>query len=305
MKLLILIFVGLLSSIGFAMKAEVGESSPKEITIGFLPQGDLAIGKKGALALAQALQDELNLTVNIFVSKNYVGLVEAMKSKKIDFAFLPSLAYVFAEKNAGAKVLLKTVWEEPFYYSLLVTKKSSAIQSPKDLAGKRIAFVDEKSASGYLYPQVMFKKMKFDTKKFKKIIFSGSHKSSVALFDNNEVDAIAIFADDKKGKISALTKYTSQGSIKDSIKGSTMDQLKILWVSEPIPNDPFCVRQDFYDQYPKLTHSLMFSLIDIVDKLKRESEISEFVGGKGFVPATSRQYDPVREMVRELDLKLQ
>lgn len=271
------------------------QSNPSAITIGFLPGGDVTETKNGAVAIAQALQDDLGISVNVFISKNYAGLAEAMKNKKIDFAFFTAMSYVVAEKEAGAKVLLKNVWVEPFYYSTILTKKKSPIKKVEDLKGRRVAFVDEKSTSGYLYPQAYLKKKKFDLGTLKDQKMSGSHSQSVDALDKGEVDAIAVFADDKEGKINAYQKYS---------KTKNPDQeIRVLWTSEPIPNDPFCVRQDFYEKYPKLTHNLMFSLIDVVEKLKDKKEVQKLVGTKGFMPATSKQYDPVRDVVKEMGLQ--
>ena len=268
--------------------------APREITIGILPGGDPEVAKRGYLEIAKALQTELQIPVNVYLSKNYSGLIEAMKTKKVDFAFFTAMTYVFAEKEAGAKVLLKKVWNEPFYYSIILSKKKSGIKTVDGLKNKRFGFVDEKSTSGYLYPKVLMKKKKVEPKETK---FSGSHSQSIVWLDQGEVDAVAVFSDDKEGKGSAYVKYSKSPQ--------PVQQVRVLWVSDPIPNDPFCVRQDFYDQYPKLTHNLMFALIDVVDKLKSSSkDVKETVGAQGFIPATQRQYDPVREMVKELDLHL-
>ncbi|MEZ0392472.1 MAG: phosphate/phosphite/phosphonate ABC transporter substrate-binding protein [Pseudobdellovibrionaceae bacterium] len=268
--------------------------APREITIGILPGGDPEVAKRGYLEIAKALQTELQIPVNVYLSKNYSGLIEAMKTKKVDFAFFTAMTYVFAEKEAGAKVLLKKVWNEPFYYSIILSKKKSGIKTVEGLKNKRFGFVDEKSTSGYLYPKVLMKKKKVEPKETK---FSGSHSQSIVWLDQGEVDAVAVFSDDKEGKGSAYVKYSKSPQ--------PVQQVRVLWVSDPIPNDPFCVRQDFYDQYPKLTHNLMFALIDVVDKLKSSSkDVKETVGAQGFIPATQRQYDPVREMVKELDLHL-
>jgi phosphonate transport system substrate-binding protein len=267
------------------------EGTPNSITVGFTPSGDPQVLRSGALEIAKALQEELHIPVNVYISKNYTGLVEAMKTKKVDFAFLTAMSYVFAEKEAGAKVLLKQVWEQPFYYSVILTKKNSKLKTLDNLNGKRIAFVDEKSTSGYLYPQVQMKKRKIIPSEKK---FSGSHTQSVAWLDQSEVDAIAVFANDKKGQSNAYLKYSKEKNPEKKVQ--------ILWVSEPIPNDPFSVRQDFYDQYPKTTHNLMFALIDVVDKLKSNKDVKETIGAQGFIPATQKQYDSVREVVRELDL---
>ncbi|MGZ5278462.1 MAG: phosphate/phosphite/phosphonate ABC transporter substrate-binding protein [Pseudobdellovibrionaceae bacterium] len=269
------------------------ETAPKEITIGFLPGGNAEVIKKGSVEVAKALQEELGIRVNVYLSKNYTGLIEAMKAKKVDFAMFTAMAYVFAEKEAGAKVLLKKVWAEPFYYSAILTKKNSAFKNINQLQTARMGFVEEKSTSGYLYPQVWFKKNKIELKARQ---FSGSHFASVQALDEGQVDVIAVFANDKKGLDNAYIKYSK---VSDAAK-----QVRVLWVSDPIPNDPFCVRQDYYDQYPKLTHNLMFALIDVVDKLRSNKDVMETVGAQGFVPATQRQYDPVREMVKELGLQL-
>jgi phosphonate transport system substrate-binding protein len=190
-------------------------------------------------------------------------------------------------------VLLKRIWAEPFYYSIIIAKKDSGLKKLEDLKGKRIAYVDPKSGSGYLYPQLLFKKKGWTDKNFSEVKFSGSHSASVEMLENKQVDAIAIFADDTEGVNSAWTKFSKEGKIANN-------STKILWKSEPIPNDPFCVRQEFYDKYPKVVHNLMFALIDAVDSLKDNKEITNILGAKGFMPATSRQYDPVRELVKEL-----
>jgi phosphonate transport system substrate-binding protein len=285
-------FLKWLFAIYFILLVNVAQA----ITIGFLPGGDQETVKKGAVLIAQALQDNLNIPVTVYFSKDYSGLIEAMKAKKVDFAFFTAATYILAEKDAGAKVLLKKIWDEPFYHSAILTLKKSKINKINDLKGKRLAFVDQKSTSGALYPQLMFKKQKISLESFKEIKYTGSHLQSVAALDAGEVDAIAVFADDRKGIKNAYAKYSK------AEKAGT--NFNVLWVSEPIPNDPFCVRQDFYDKDPKLVHSLMFSLIDVVELLKDKKEIREVVGAAGLVPATQKQYDTVREMVQELGIQL-
>jgi phosphonate transport system substrate-binding protein len=280
-----------------APTAPAAIEKPAAVTIGFIPGGDVEGTKRGALLIAEAVQQELKIPVNVYLSRNYASLIEAMKEKKVDFAFFNAVTFVLAEKKAGAKVLLKKVWNEPYYYSMILVKKSSGITSLKALKGKKIAFVDEDSSSGYLYPLQHLKKVGMELKDFKAVEFTGSHSESVTLLDHGKVDAIAVFSNDKRPSRSAYVKYSK-------IKNPG-NEIRVLWTSPQIPNDPFCVRQDFYDHYTKLTHELMFALIDIVDKLKDKKEIQDFVGAKGFVPATTRQYDSVREIVKELNLKLE
>lgn len=283
------VFASLLTSFSTPCLADE-EQLPKSITVGINPGGNPENVKKQGLKFAEILQNELNIPVNIFLPKDYEGLIEAMKTKKVDFGFFSSLSFVYAEERANAKVLLKKVWASPFYYSAIIVPHASKIQSVADLKGKKVAFVDENSTSGYLYPLVMLQKKGIDTKDFKFTKFSRNHSASVALLEKSEVDAIAVFSDDKMATSGAWTKFATKKNQK----------YRAIWVSEPIPNDPFCVRQDFYNQFPKFTHSLMFAILDIFDKNK--NSLGELLGSQDLMLATSRQYDPVREMVKTLNL---
>ncbi|MNL77459.1 hypothetical protein D3C87_2036460 [compost metagenome] len=48
----------------------------------------------------------------------------------------------------------------------------------------------------------------------------------------------------------------------------------------------------------------MFSLIELSQSEKDRSKYSEILGSHDLMPATSKQYDPVREMVKELNIEL-
>lgn len=268
------------------------EKAPSEITVGVIPGGSPEILREQSVALAKELQAKINIPVNIYISKNYAGLVEAMKTKKVDFAFFSSSTYVFAEQQAQAKVLLKKVWNQPYYYSVVIVPAKSKIKKLEDLKGKTLAFVDDESSSGYLYPKVALRKKGLEDKSFKEIIFSGNHKASVELLENKKVDAAAVFSNDNKGLEGAWVKFGAK------------EKYRIIWKSAPIPNDPFCVRQDFYDEYPKITHTLMFAMIDILDQATDKNIYSEILGTQTLMPATSRQYDPVKEMVKALNIEL-
>lgn len=290
-KLIIQIILFFCSLVLFA--ADIPEDIPEEITIGITPGGNPEIVKKQGIELASELQNSLGIKINVYISKDYNTLIEAMKEKKVDFAFLTALSFVYAEKTAHAKVLLKKVYSEPFYFSALVTKQKSKISRLIDLKGKSIAFVDSKSTSGYLYPKAHLKKMNFQDSDFKKIIYSGNHSQSVKLLEDGTVDVIAVFSDNKKGSEGAWTKFSNKKSL-----------FKVLWVSEPIPTDPITVRQDFYDKYPNVAHSVMVNIIDIFEKNKPLKKFNEILGEKELMPATSKQYDPVREVIKNLDIEI-
>ena len=264
-------------------------SAPTTVTIGYIPGEAAADLKARGEELAALLQKRTGIKLQTYVGTSYGDLVQKMSEKKIDFAFLSALSFVEVEKQANVRVLLKKVWEQGYYHSVLMVPKASKIRRPLDLKGKRIAFVDEKSASGYLYPLVFLRGLGLDPQKDIKSVFSGGHDKSVELLKKGEVDAIAVFANDAKGRDSAWTHHKGR-----------MGEVRVIWSSAAIPNDPFCVRADFYERYPKTTHDLMFGLIEMNEDPTAGPELKRLLGVQGLMLATSQQYEPVREMSKQL-----
>lgn len=281
MKLLIAVFTLCFPILLFA--------APKQIRIGFIPGDNPASLKVKADQFAKLLTKEVGIPVKAYISPDYLSLAKAMKEGKVDFAFFTAATFVQAEKEIKLKVLLKKVFSAPYYYSVLLTKAESSIKKIEDLKGKKVAFVDEKSASGYLYPMVMLREKGIDSKQFfNQILFSGNHERSVELLKNGEVDGIAVFADDSENKTGAISKY---------LGAEAVAKYRLLWSSEPIPNDPLCVRDEFYQANTKITHDVMFALIEASERWPKEQELMKYLGVQQMTFATSKQYEPVRAMM--------
>jgi phosphonate transport system substrate-binding protein len=277
MKYVIGLIISFLGSIAW--------SAPKEITIGLIPGNGIEMQAK-AEELAKVLQERLKVGVNIYIPKKYENLIQAMKSKKVDFAFYTAMSFVYAEKEANAKVLLKSVWDKPFYYSTIVTKPGSKITSLKDLKGKRIGYVDEKSTSGFLLPSLELRRQGIN-KEDVKIIYTQNHKSSIDMLQKDEVDAIAVFANDAKGKKGAWETYYPEKKLK----------MKTLWVSEALPTDPFTVRQDFFDKNTDFSYDVMMSFLELPGLSKTRNILKDTIGVTKMVTANSSQYDPIRKLI--------
>lgn len=281
------------SSSSSAPKALADADGPwKEpvIRLGFLPGEGAADLKLKGDDLAKMIGKKTGIEVRPYIGTSYSDLIEKIAQKKVDIAFLSALSYVEAESQVGLRVLLKKVWDKGFYYSVILADSRSSIKTLKDLKGKRMAFVDKKSASGYLYPLTALAKAGLRVPEdFKSIVYSGSHDQSVHALKVKATDAIAVFSNDPKGKDSAWTQH--QGAMKD---------VRAVWGSAAIPNDPLCVRNDFYEMNPKLTHDFMFGLIELNEDPQLGAEFRRLLGIKSLMTATSGQYEPVREMHRAM-----
>ena len=240
-----------------------------------------------------SLGQKIDRNIVVKVAKDYSELVELIKMGKVDFAFFSPLNFIDAEKTSELKVLLKKVYDDSeFYYSTIVVRKDSSFKKLKDLKGKRVAFVDPKSTSGFLYPQVLFKKEGVALTDIK-YEFSGTHKLSMTMLDEKKVDAVAVWgAEPEKG----TGAWTEEPFAKD---GKT--KFRAISYSDPIPNDAFVVRKEFYDREPSLVLRVMEKMIELGEG--SNNILKEVFGMNRLATATSRHYDSVRQMSEILNQK--
>lgn len=233
---------------------------------------------------AASLEKVTGLQVEFVVSKDYEDLVKQFKDGKVDFAFFSPVNFITAEKDAGAKVLLKKVYgESEFYYSALIVKNDSNIKTVIELKGKKIAFVDPQSTSGYLYPLVSLKNAGITLKDIE-YKFEGTHdKAVLALVESRSV-AAAVWANDPVSPSGAWTAHETESQ-----------KFRVLSWSEPIPNDAFAVRSEFYQKHPDLVFKVMEGLIVMSDT--SDKSLKKAFNTDRMTTATSRHYDSVRNII--------
>src|SRR5690349_19402225 len=74
------------------------------IRFGVEPYEDSAVLAPAYQPLADALGKSLGCTVELNITDNYTAEIEAMRNGKLDIAEFGPLAYVFAQKIAGAEL---------------------------------------------------------------------------------------------------------------------------------------------------------------------------------------------------------
>ncbi|MBA3868493.1 MAG: phosphate/phosphite/phosphonate ABC transporter substrate-binding protein [Anaerolineae bacterium] len=148
------------------------------------------------------LERTLAVKVQDFKADTYNEVIEGMRADKVDAFEVGPLSYLLAAKVAGAEAIAVANYSttvdlkrNPGYYSLMFTVKGSGIASIDDLEGKRIAFSELASTSGYLIPvnDVMTakgfdKKNQLDTF-FDKVVLTGSHPDTILSVSHEKTDA--------------------------------------------------------------------------------------------------------------------
>ncbi|MBC7742420.1 MAG: phosphate/phosphite/phosphonate ABC transporter substrate-binding protein [Bdellovibrionaceae bacterium] len=252
-------------------------------------QGLAENGKK----LQAYFKKDLNLEVAVELPLSYIAVVEAFGSKRADAAIINTFGYVLANEKYGVEARLKLMNRgRDEYYGQIIARVDGP-QTIKQLNGKKFAYVDPASTSGYVLPLRLFKQEKINIKEH---IFAGRHDAVVTAVYQKQVDAGATF----------YTPPDDDGTPKDArmlVKiqyPDVFDKIKILKLTGPIPNDPVAFRKDLPEEMK----------VKIADSLKKYIKTED--GAKvllamyhitDFKSASDKDYDKVREYLKDLNRK--
>src|SRR5262249_19613157 len=107
-------------------------------------------------AFGAALGKLVGMPVRVTVASDYAAVIEALRNKTADLAFVHPVGYVLANREAKAQIIAKDRWHGNTSYTARIwVRKDSGLKTLEELRGKTIAFVDPASSSGYVYPMVM------------------------------------------------------------------------------------------------------------------------------------------------------
>jgi phosphonate transport system substrate-binding protein len=267
-------------AVGFAPAAE----TPKQLVMAITPSNIPTELFKAGEVFAAELAKKVGIPLKVYMPTDYLGVVEALRNRTADMAFVHPAGYVFANREAKARIVAVDVWHgKTSYTARFYIRKDSGITSLEGLRGKTIAFVDPGSTSGYVYPMVMLIKKGLVTNRdpktfFKDAMFAGTHEAALLALLNGSVDAVASFD------------LAPQQYLKEKEK---VERISYVAETEPIPEAGMCVREGLDPSLvKKITESLMaFNAPEYRPVLK------DFYGIDGFAQARDSDYNPVREAI--------
>ena len=256
------------------------------LTVGLIPSEDSRAMIANSQAMMDMLSKALGMPVKPFVAADYNGVIEALRSGRLDVAYLGPFSYVLGTTIAPIEAFAVAETKKAgrsYYYSQIVARKDSGIKTVNDLKGKTFAFVDPSSTSGHLFPKAGLIKAGFnpDTD-FGRVIFSGSHDSSAIAVQNKKVDAAAI-AD------RILDAAVAKGLAK-------REDLVEVWRSDPIPESPTVWRKNLP---PDLKQRVQAAFLEVKDIPWSDQGLLN-----GFHPTTDSAYNIIRDTAKLLNLDL-
>lgn len=241
-----LLLAAVVSSSTFAQSA-ASPVATRELKFGFTPVLSEREMQNEFEPLMTYLSDALGQKVVLYVARDYGDLRTQMEAGVVDIGSFSPFAYVDAARGGRIRIIAQSILEgSATYRGIIVARKDSGLKTVADLKGKRFAFVDPKSASGYLYPRAMLLEKGVEPATyFKSTTFAGSHDKVIAAVLAGAADAGSIY----EGALGVARR-----------SGVPVENLVTIVSTEPIPHDAIAVRLGLDDALVKRIQLALLNL---------------------------------------------
>ncbi len=270
-------------------KAELG-TTENPIKLHFVPSVDAKVIEDNSKLFKEFLEKNTPYKYSVSIPQSYVAVVEAFGTKRADVAAINTFGYVLAHQKYGVEARLTVLRHgSATYQSQFLAKADGPIKTLADLNGKKIAFVDSASTSGYLLPLKTLKDRHIVPKE---TVFAMKHDSVVSMIYQGQVDAGATFySPPNDGKIDdarrlVLTQYPD-----------VEKKIKIIELSSPIPNDPIIFRKDMPEE---MKAKIVDAFLAFVTTPEGKDAFDKIYGVTALKKSTDGDYESVREMLTAL-----
>ncbi|MFN9067805.1 MAG: phosphate/phosphite/phosphonate ABC transporter substrate-binding protein [Bdellovibrionales bacterium] len=288
---LVMIAMALTSCTG--SRGELGtEKNP--IKLYFVPSVDAKVIEDNSKIFRTFLEKNTPYKFEVSIPQSFVAVVEAFGTKRADVAAMNTFGYALANKKYGAEARLTVLRHgSATYQAQFITRADSKIKKIEDLEGKKMAFVDPASTSGYLVP---LKTLKDKNIKPKETVFAMKHDSVVSMVYQGQVDAGATFYSPP-----------SEGKIEDArrlVKTQYPDveeKVVIVELSKPVPNDPIVFRKDLTED---MKTNIAKAFKDFVQTPEGKKAFQEIYGVTDLKDANDGDYQATLKMYDDLGVNL-
>jgi phosphonate transport system substrate-binding protein len=207
---------------------------------GFVAEGGSEAARERMVTFSVKLAKLTGLEVVTCRAHNYTELAALVHQDKIDFAWLPPIPYLALVRH-GRVIPLASARREgrAEFYCVLVVRADGAITNPRHLVGKRAAWVDPHSASGYVLPRIALAAVGVDPRTaFRTEKFYEAHEAVLRAVLDDAADFAATFAWlDREGNV-------ARGAWLDVASSGTDKGLRVLATFGAIPADVVAARTE-------------------------------------------------------------
>ncbi|HWA62179.1 MAG TPA: phosphate/phosphite/phosphonate ABC transporter substrate-binding protein [Caulobacteraceae bacterium] len=225
-----------LAACGKASEGGGAEREPGQVVFSILPTGPAATVQKSWEPVLADMEKITGLKVKPFVPSNYTTLIEAMRFKQTDFGWFSNETGLEAVRRAGGEVFARTLGPSGVegYQSVLIVNAKSPITIDTILkCDKTLSFGDGDtiSTSGHVVPTAyFFGEHDIQPDKCFKVVRTSNHNGNLLAVANGTIDVAT-------GNTTSLQMNREAGR-------HEADNVKIIWTSLTLPEDPIIWRKD-------------------------------------------------------------
>jgi phosphonate transport system substrate-binding protein len=261
-------------------------ATAQEINFGVISTDSASVQRERWEPLFRDMEKRTGLTIKAFYAPDYAGVVEAMRFNKVQVAWYGNKAAIDAVDRSNGEVFAQILRSDGSlgYYSLLITQKDSPYNNLNDVLknSKSINFGigDPGSTSGFLVPSYyVFAMNKVDPRTAFKTVRNASHGANIQAVLAKQVDV--------------ATNNTEETDKLEQTKPEMAKELKIIWRSPLIPNDPIVWRKDLDPAVKAKVKSFLLGY----GKTDADKEVmSKIYNYSGFKESTNDQLTPIRQL---------
>jgi len=185
------------------------------------------------------------------------------------------------------------------YYGCVMTRTDSGISRLADLEGRSFAFSDETSTSGHIFARALLQRSGVT---LGHVLFAGGHPNVVqAVYDGKVAGGATFYSppsaiNERDGTLVADARFLIVKNMKSAEeRAAYLEQVRILALTDPIPNDVCCVRRGFSEA---VWQRFAASLDRFLATPEGQSAYYDLVAGVAAAPCSDGDFDGFRNALR-------
>jgi len=281
--------------VGCSSSEEPIGSENNPVKLYFTPSVESETITESSKEMITFLEKETGLFFSTSVPTNYITVVESFGSDRADVAFMNSFGYLLANEKYKANAELRVIrYNDSYYRGQIIASAASGITKIEDLQGKRVAYTDPSSTSGYLLPSKMLKDKNIIPEN---TVFAMKHDNVVTMIYQGQVDAGATYysppgpnGEIKDARARVLTQFPD-----------VEEKIKIIALTDSIPNDPIVFRNGIEDSIKK---KIIDALLKYIKTEEGKTIFKNMYGMDGIIITNDRDYNGLRKIISEMNINI-
>lgn len=236
------------------------------------------------------LAEELDVEVRFIPVKSYAAAVSAFRNNQVQLAWFGGLSGVQARALVPGSEALAQGIEDKQFKSYFIAHRSTGLEPseklPEGIRGKTFTFGSKGSTSGRLMPEYYIRERfgQAPEEIFSRVGFSGDHSRTLALVEAGTYEVGAL-------NYQVWDSELAEGDI-------DTDAVQVIWETPTYPDYQWTIRGDVDERFGEgFKEKVRTALLEMDDP-----ELLETFPREGFIPAANEDYEPIREIGKEIGI---